>query len=124
MAERYILRLVDLSLSVHLGCIPEERAQLQEVRVSLEMRLDSPKACATDRLGDTVCYSRLCEAIRGFSSKTSFETVERLGQGCYEVVKHEVPHGTGLRLALHKVRPPVDSLRAGVVFEIQNESWQ
>jgi FolB domain-containing protein len=115
------LKLLDLTLKVHLGCSEEEQAHPQEIRISLEIGPEPlPQACFSDRLEDTRCYGALADRLRMFCFTTRFRTVEKLAMSCFEVVKSGFPESTQLKLKLHKIRPPVDSLQGGVVFEIHS----
>lgn len=124
MTERCVLRIRDLSLQVHLGCTLAEQEQLQEVRVSVDIRFpEPPVSCRTDRLEDTICYAKISEALRAYSRTGAFWTVEKLAQGCFEILKEEARSAEALRVCVHKVKPPIDTLLGGVFFEIEAGPW-
>lgn len=118
-APAHSLCIRDLSLSVHLGWPAEERAERQEVRVSLELRyLSAPEGAATDDLSDTLCYARICEAFARHAAAHEFRLVEKLAQDLYGVAKELTGERAQLALTLHKVRPPVNGLLGGVEYRV------
>ena len=122
MGSRIRLRLVDLRLPIHLGCTLAEQEIPQEVSFSFEICFsEMPGACRTDRLEDTVCYGRLSEVVRTYCAGRRFQTVEKLAHECYETLKPEMIPTASLSLSVHKLKPPVDSLKGGVFFEIENQ---
>ncbi len=117
MAIQALLTIEDFSCECRLGCTVAEREFPQEVRASVEIAFaQTPKACLTDELKDTICYAEICESIRRTARSREFATVENLAQVVFETVK--IPHPW--RLTLHKVKPPVDGLLGGVKFRLGN----
>lgn len=125
MIESYMLKIRELSLQVHLGCSLAEQEHAQEVRVSADIQFSGPpEACCSDRLDDTICYARICEALRASTKITPFWTVEKLAQRFLEILKKEAHRAESLRISVHKMHPPIDSLLGGVVFEIGDGKWR
>lgn len=62
-----------LKVPTHIGVTQEEREQLQNVLIDIELAVDLAAAGATDELGDTVDYDRLtreiAELVRGSEAK-------------------------------------------------------
>jgi dihydroneopterin aldolase len=115
------LEVRDLSVPVRLGCSAEERAVPQEARFSLTLELPRPpRACQTDRLEDTICYATICDAIRAVATSGEFATVERLGAAALERLRAALPPDVRARLRVHKVRPPVEDLLGGAIFELES----
>lgn len=114
-----VLSVQDFSILCSLGCTAEERATLQEVRASIEIRFSqTPKACESDSLEDTVCYAALCTKIKEVVDSKSFHTVEHLAQEIYKSLTKIISENNLWRLKIHKVNPPIAGLRGGVFFEI------
>ena len=117
---RHSLRLEDLSLQVRLGNSEQERSQPQEVRISLEFRFPTaPGACISDDLDDTVCYAKVCEAIRSHLLSREFKLIERIAFECEDIVRECLPRSDApllFAVAIHKVRPPVAGVFGGAVF--------
>lgn len=111
------LRLDNLSLQVHLGCLPDERKETQEVRWSIELRFPAaPKGCMTDEIGDTVSYADIADALRELCASGEFKLIERLAVEGYEKLRSVVKPPIELYVELHKVRPPVDDLQGGSYY--------
>jgi dihydroneopterin aldolase len=112
------LRIRDYVLFVHLGVTPQERSGLQEVRVDLDLYFDQPvRACATDKITDTICYSDLCKSLRATVNQREFALVEHLNEVLKMTLQRQLPAGQKFRLSVHKLYPPVENLRGGVIFE-------
>lgn len=106
-----------LSLQVRLGCSLEERSRAQEVRVSLELRFPrAPHATTTDDLRDTICYGRLCSALRELAESHEFQLVEKLAADLLERAKAHLEGKAQVAVSVHKVRPPVEGLLGGVEY--------
>jgi FolB domain-containing protein len=123
MSPQAVLKIHDLTLSVHIGFTPEERSKKQEVRVSFQIESDHlPDACLTDELSKTVSYETLIGSInRLVQSKTEFKTVEKLAFACFENLKEQLPSTSQLSLSVHKVNPPIDGLKGGVHFQLSDK---
>lgn len=115
------LSLEELSLHVHLGCTPEERAFRQEVRVSIEIRFsEMPMAVENDQLTDTVCYAEISQAVQSTCEEREYHLIERMAGEIYQIARKIVgPESKAqLGVTVHKVRPPVPSLRGGSHYRI------
>lgn len=112
------LQIQDLSLQVSLGCTAEERAILQEVRLSVQFRFSSiPAGARTDALQDTLCYAQISALLQEHCCSREFQLIERLGFECYAILKNWLlPSDTQVALRVHKVRPPVPQLLGGSHF--------
>lgn len=116
-----ILYIKDYSIYCHLGCLPEEQTNTQEVRVSFEVMFSKPvNACLSDRLEDTICYADLCRVFDLVANSKPFHTVEHLAWQIHEHVKTILPGDNPWSLNVHKVQPPIDNLRGGVHFHLGN----
>ncbi len=106
-------------LHVRLGCTADERRVSQDVDLGLSIRFaDTPAACETDSLKDTVCYSELIELARDVSSRREFHTIERLAQELYLRLRRLLPADAEMRLRVVKLHPPVTGLIGGVSFTL------
>jgi dihydroneopterin aldolase len=125
MSSQAVLKISDLTLSVHLGCTPEEQSKKQEVRISFQIKLGQlPGACLSDSLSETVCYATLIESIkRAVDSHYKLNTVERLAQISFQNLKEQLPKDSRLFLSIHKANPPIDFLKGGVHFELFDEGF-
>ncbi len=117
------LSIHDLSLWCLLGCYAEERAQKQEVRVSLDLELvEAPLACQSDRLEDTFCYASLCDSMKAVVEGRAFQTIEYLSQQIVLKLVEKIPKRVRWRFKLHKLNPPIDGLKGGVSFELRGQT--
>lgn len=111
------LKIKDLSLLVKLGVTPIERKQLQEIRVSVEIRFGSPPAgIQSDTLVQTLCYSAVSEKIRNYCTSHEFHLIEKLSGDIYQMVRGFLQPEDLAFIQVHKVAPPVEGLRGGAVF--------
>ena len=111
------LNVKELAVKVHLGCTPEERKVAQEVRFSIELQFtQNPTACLTDKLEDTHCYVKICDALRATCLEKEFQTIEHLSEVALNNLKPSLSKNVRGLLHLHKVKPPIDGLLGGVIF--------
>lgn len=111
------LRIKDLSILVKLGVTPTERKQLQEIRVSVEVRFGSPPVgVQSDSLTQTLCYSEVADRIRNYCAGREFQLIEKLGGDIYQLVRGLLEPEDLAFIQVHKVAPPVEGLRGGAVF--------
>ncbi len=114
------LEVKDFSVHVHLGCTQKEREKAQEVRISINLVFpEAPPACATDQLKDTICYAHLCSALKDVCTQNEFCTIERLTSVMMGELKKLLSPTIVITLRVHKVRPPIDGLFGGVIFELE-----
>jgi dihydroneopterin aldolase len=108
----------DLSCGVKLGCSSEERRSPQEVRVSVGFEFaESPGACLSDDLSETICYDQASRLIRQTCDEREYQTIEFLARKLFETLKTGLSQSTKLYVEVHKVKPPIDNLLGGVVFK-------
>lgn len=112
----HALRLENLALNVHLGCLPEERSARQEVRVTIEIRFSKPPAAVqSDDLAETVCYSEISEAVRKTCEAREYHLIERMAGEIYAITREITGpmEYAEIGVSVHKVRPPVPGLLGG-----------
>lgn len=115
----HALRIEDFSVPVRLGCSPQERAQPQEVRFTIELRFDeAPAGVATDSLDGTVCYADLCQVLRDLAQGREFQLIEKLAADAYRVLREICGAGPRLAVQVHKVRPPIEGLLGGSRYRL------
>lgn len=112
------LHVRDLSVQVSLGCTAEERATLQEIRISVDFRFEgAPTGALTDSLDDTVCYAKVSEILKSHCESKEFNLIERIGAECFSLVRNLTQNlKTQVRISIHKVSPPVEDLINGTHF--------
>jgi dihydroneopterin aldolase len=114
------LTLEDLEIWVRLGCTAAERGTPQPVLLSVVLRFDAPpRACESDALSDTVCYSELSEIARSVAVAREFNTIESMAWEIGRAVRERLPGSVRMTLRLAKPRAPVPGLRGGVAFTLE-----
>jgi dihydroneopterin aldolase len=122
-SQTCLLSVSDLRLWVHLGCTEEEKLQAQ--CVSLDFAFDfstPPKTMKDDKLGGTVCYGQVSDAVKKFVKDKRFNTIEFLGAGIFDTVaallrKQKQPVAE-FSVTVHKLYPPVEGLHGGARFTV------
>jgi dihydroneopterin aldolase len=72
--------LEDLRVACLIGTRPEERRRTQEIRIDICLHVDLEEPGRSDRLEDTVDYSRLAQEITAMAESSSFQLLERLAE--------------------------------------------
>jgi FolB domain-containing protein len=72
--------LQELRVACSIGTRPEERRRSQEIVIDVCLHLDLEEPGRTDRLEDTVDYSRLAGEITAMAESSSFQLLERLAE--------------------------------------------
>ena len=108
---------------VRLGCSVEERAFPQEVELSLGITFrELPGGMKSDRLEQTLCYAEICQDMDAVCRKGEYALVERLADELIERIRARTGRQAGLDLRVHKLRPPIEGLRGGVVFRLREDA--
>lgn len=106
-----------LQLQVHLGCEAWERAQRQDIHVTIEARFDEiPRGAATDRLEDTLCYANISKRVTEVCEAKPYHLIEKMGFEIYNLVRAQVGLQTLVGIRIHKLHPPVANLLGGSIF--------
>lgn len=108
----------DLAASVRLGWHAEERTAVQPVSLDLRIEfLNTPRACKSDDLKDTLCYSELSNEVLKICEDREFKLIEHMA---YEILdglkKHTRYFDVQIGLRVTKLNAPVRNLRGGVSF--------
>jgi 7,8-dihydroneopterin aldolase/epimerase/oxygenase len=112
-----ILSINEISILARIGCLKEERAQPQSVRVKVVMAFaKEPLALTSDEIDDTVCYGKVTEDIVAACTAREFNLVEHMAQVIYDVVKKRLPPQCKALVHVTKVQPPVNEITGGVTF--------
>lgn len=110
------LTLRNLELRVNLGWPDKERLQEQVVLLDIEIEFpETPKACITDNLADTLCYSTLTQHIRANIAAKNFYLIEHLSYEIYQLIQSQLPDSAKMNVRITK-HPNIDGLLGGVSF--------
>ena len=112
-----VLEIHSLMASLRIGNDPKERNTPQEVAIDITIGFASPPSEEkTDELKHSVCYSKICTAVRELTAQKSFSLIEKLSFEVLTKVKQLLPPGTCARVRVHKINPPVQNLKGGVSY--------
>lgn len=110
------LLISGLELSVHLGWPDKERLHKQLVLLDVDIWFPKPpKACTTDKLDDTLCYSKLIQTIREKTTGKRFHLIEHLCSEVYKIVKPLLPSKAKVIIRIIK-HPKIPGLTGSVRF--------
>ncbi len=113
------LILEKMTLSVRLGCSPQEQALPQTVRAKITLYFpELPKACHNDQLSDAVCYAHLARTVQNFCLNHPFNLLETLGYRLFQLIREDIPANVYFELIIRK-KPAVPNVEA-CSFQISN----
>ena len=88
------------------GATAVERRTSRKFEVDVELDVEVAAAERSDRLADTVDYSRVAEIIVGVGTGEPHHLLESLARTMIDALGARFPAARGLRLALRKLNPP------------------
>ena len=88
------------------GATAIERRTLRKFEVDVELEVEAVAAEQTDRLADTVDYSKVAELIVGIGVGEPHHMLESLARRMTDNVRVRFPSVRAVRLALRKLNPP------------------
>ncbi len=110
---------------VHLGCSAEERRYPHRVHYAVEIVFSTmPQACTSDLLDKTPCYAEISAALLQNSKEKHFATIEHLAHTSFLTLEKYIRAFSDLKpreleLTIHKLNPPVASIKAGSLFTLR-----
>ena len=87
------------------GYTAQERRATRRFRVDLEIRTPLGTASRSDRLGDTVDYRKVCEAVINIGTESTFRLLEALAGRIGQQVQELYP-GREVIVSIDKLAPP------------------
>lgn len=84
--SHFNIRITELEVFYRVGVPDEERAQPQRLLVTVDMRVNAPRAAATDDLAGTIDYFAVSQALLSFGEGRSWKLLERLAAELAEFV--------------------------------------
>ena len=88
------------------GATAIERRTLRKFEVDVELEVATVAAEQTDRLADTVDYSKVAELIVGIGVGEPHHMLESLARRMTDNLVEKFPAARRIRLALRKMNPP------------------
>lgn len=112
-----LLEIKSLILPVHIGISPEEREEAQEIAFHIKVGFTQAlKDEQTDKLENSVCYFKVCEQIKKITQENTFFLIEKLAFSVLTELKTLLPSDVKVRVSVHKIKPPIPSLKGGVSY--------
>ena len=100
------------------GASDEEQSVGHRYSVDVELRYDVRRAGQTDRLDDTVNYSRVAKRVAALGASEQFRLLEALADRLAAVILEEFPVQS-VRLRVRKIRPPMNVIASAVGVEVE-----
>lgn len=114
-----VLEIPWFRVQVLLGCETWEREHSQSVDFKIKIGFKESLAAETsDDLKDAICYAEISSLVVQTATKTEYKLIEKLARDVYEVIKKEIPKTSSLQVQVHKIKPPVDILKSGVLYSL------
>lgn len=101
-----------IPLQARVGITEEERSAPQELRIGLALHVDLARAGASDDLGDTVDYDRVCATVSEVVGQRPFHLIEAVA----DVVATAVLQGFGVAEVEVRVEKPAALRARGVPY--------
>lgn len=110
------LSISGLELNIYLGWPDNERSAQQVVHLDIDIQYpEPPKACLTDNLVDTICYSELLSEIRHHLQNKKFHLIEHLSYEIFTFIQTKLPNHSRLQIHITK-KPKIAGLTGHVRF--------
>ena len=114
-----LLEIKSLILPVYIGRTKKERDKAQDIAFHITIGFTKAlKDEETDKMENSVCYSKVCEQIKQLTLKNKFSLIEKLAFETLITVKKLLSSQkkTRVRVCVHKIHPPVANLEGGVSY--------
>ena len=116
MADKIVIER--LEFQGKCGVTPEERRRPQPLAVDLELDCETTVAAASDRVTDTVDYSRVTERIVELAGQEECALLESLAEKFLSMLFTEFPISRA-RLWLRKLVPPIAQMAGSVGIKVE-----
>ena len=113
----------DFRLSLHLGVTEEERAQLQEVSLTIAIRFEmAPGATHSDCVNETLNYSTLARMLTSEFTGATVRTIEHLAGQCTDAIARTTHARGTLTVGVRKF-PQTPGIAGGASFELTTDMY-
>ena len=92
----------DLKVNVSIGIYPQEKIGLQEVLVTLTLKMDLEKAKISDAIEDTLDYDKVVGCILDISQQKHYHLIEHFAFCCKEKMTTSFPEIQGCKVRVEK----------------------
>ncbi len=118
--EKATTRLVVANIEIvgRHGWYPQERENGNRFRIDVELEGALERAIASDRLEDTIDYTKVVAAVRDVNASKRFRLIESFGGAIADELLRRFPRISRLTVRVRKLAPP--GLEKGIwaAFEI------
>lgn len=121
------LLISDLSISVYLGCRDYEKNKKQTITMAVEIYFKNiPKGASTDKLEDTICYSKLTRHIRNFIKDKKFNLIEKFSKtvcdSICEFLAEKQYLDSFVKITVHKKMLSSSAIKGGIFFTYSRDA--
>jgi len=106
MASTLTIALARIEFDGRHGATAVERRATRKFEVDVELGVDVAAAERSDKLADTVDYSKVAEVIVGVGAGEPHHLLESLARRMIDNIKSRFPAVKRVRLELRKLNPP------------------
>jgi dihydroneopterin aldolase len=107
-----------LEFYAYHGASDQEQTVGHRYQVDVRLTLDTRAAGASDRLSDTVNYSRVAKRLLEVGTQEQYRLLEALAARMVAVVFDDFPLVESLTLRVQKMVPPMNAIVSAVGVEI------
>jgi dihydroneopterin aldolase len=100
------------------GASDQEQTVGHRYFIDVRLAVDTRAAGLSDRLGDTVSYSKVARRLIDIGTQRQFRLLEALAAHMVQVVFDEFPLVRAVHLRVQKMCPPMNAIVASVGVEI------
>ena len=124
MAHTDTILIEGLEFYAYHGASDQEQTVGHRYQVDVRLAVDTRAAGASDRLSDTVSYSRVAKRLVEIGTTRQFRLLEALSQCMADAVFEEFALVQELTLRVQKLCPPMNAIVASVGVEIMRSRPQ
>ena len=106
MASTLTIALARIEFDGRHGATAVERRATRKFEVDVELGVDVAAAERSDKLADTVDYSKVAEVIVGVGAGEPHHLLESLARQMVDAVAERFPRVRRIQLELRKLNPP------------------
>lgn len=110
--------ITGLEFYAYHGASDQEQTVGHRYRVDARLEVDTRPAARSDRLSDTVNYSRVAKRIVQIGTDEQYRLLEALAQRMADVIFADFPPVQAVELRVQKMCPPMNAIVASVGVEI------
>ena len=107
-----------LEFYAYHGASDQEQTVGHRYQVDVRLTVDTRSAGASDRLSDTVNYSRVAKRLLEVGTQEQYRLLEALAARMVTAVFADFPFVEGLTLRVQKMVPPMNAIVSAVGVEI------